>query len=62
MYAFDGSNLQLSSADGRFGAMMQVNIVNDGPVTFTLESQETSQSSGTSAAPSGTTTPALEQL
>ena len=25
--------------DGRFGAMMDVNIVNDGPVTLTLESE-----------------------
>lgn len=36
--------------DGVFGAMMQVNIVNDGPVTITLDSPEQTCKQGKSAA------------
>lgn len=42
---YEGFLLKLRSAyeplkvlDGQFGAMMEVNIVNDGPVTINLES------------------------
>ncbi|CCA66633.1 related to DTD1-D-Tyr-tRNA(Tyr) deacylase activity [Serendipita indica DSM 11827] len=34
--------------DGQFGAMMSVGIVNEGPVTFTLDSRETVSTPGTS--------------
>jgi D-tyrosyl-tRNA(Tyr) deacylase len=34
--AYDPSKVQ----DGVFGAMMDVSLVNDGPVTFVLDSEE----------------------
>ncbi len=35
-------------SDGRFGAMMEVSLVNEGPVTLTIDSKnpETSKSNG----------------
>lgn len=33
----------ISFPDGKFGAMMQVSLVNDGPVTITLESPKSPQ-------------------
>ncbi|KAJ0791868.1 putative D-aminoacyl-tRNA deacylase DTD, D-aminoacyl-tRNA deacylase-like superfamily [Helianthus annuus] len=37
-----GFMYRLSSCDGVFGAMMKVNLVNDGPVTMQLESPQSS--------------------
>ncbi|WWC90078.1 uncharacterized protein L201_005011 [Kwoniella dendrophila CBS 6074] len=46
--------------DGQFGAMMQVSLTNDGPVTILLSSQPSSSSSKTSTAnTSRSTTPGL---
>lgn len=43
LYAYFISQLQarqIPTASGIFGAMMQVQLVNDGPVTFVLDSQD----------------------
>ena len=39
------SNVLFFISDGKFGAYMQVNIQNDGPVTINLESPNSSVSS-----------------
>ncbi len=42
-------------ADGQFGAMMQVALVNDGPVTVVVDSAEGGPSKGKAVAAGGAT-------
>lgn len=47
--------------DGRFGAMMQVSLTNDGPVTITIDSKSTSGKSSSSSPNSGSTSQATSR-